>query len=93
MWLRRRLTVLAWRPMMGVLGVGNGVGRKASLQRTHEEEPQSGRLRHHRSYRQLTFVQQMGLPLADMFRTELIGRLTKMFREPLDCTDVRAYSF
>jgi hypothetical protein len=33
------------------------------------------------------------LPLADVFRTELIGRLTEVAGEPLDGADVSAYSF
>src|SRR5690242_11686584 len=71
--------------MTDVLWVRNRVGREASLQRTHEEEPQTGSLRHDGSYRQFPFVQQIRLILAYLVRTELIGRLAEVTGEPLDC--------
>jgi hypothetical protein len=79
--------------MMCVLGVRYGVGREAALQRTHEEESQTGRLRHNCSDRQLALVQQVRLILPDVVRTELIWRLAEVAREPLDGADVLAYSF
>lgn len=45
-----------WRSVMSVFGVGNGVGWKPALQRTHEEETQASGLRHDRSHRQLALM-------------------------------------
>ncbi len=38
-------------------------------------------------------MQKVSLPLADVVRTELIGRLTEESCEPLDGADITAYSF
>jgi hypothetical protein len=77
---------------MGALGIRDGVGWKPALQRTHEEEPQGRNLADHRGWFQLPFVQQVGLILANMLRTESIGRFVEESREALDSADVSAYS-
>jgi len=40
-----------WHTALGVLGVWNRVGRKAALQRAHEEKSQASHLRHNGTYR------------------------------------------
>jgi hypothetical protein len=57
-----------------------------------KEETQRSNVIHHRSHRQFSFMQQMSLPLADMVRAQLIWRLTKEARKPLDGAEVTAYS-
>ena len=79
--------------MMRVLGVGYRVGWKTAFQCAPKEETQGRNVIHHRSHRQLSFMQQMSLPLADMLWAQLIGRLAEKAREPLDGADVTAYSF
>ena len=77
---------------MRVLRIGYRVGRKTAFQCADKKEPQSGDLIHHRSHREFSFVQKMGLPLTDMFWAKLIGRLAEVAGEPLDSAQVTAYS-
>jgi hypothetical protein len=46
-----------------------------------KEETQSGDLIHPRSHGELSFVQKMGPPLADMLWAKLIGRFAKVTGE------------
>jgi hypothetical protein len=77
---------------MAVLRVRYGIGRKPPLQRAHKEESQRGHLSDHGIRLQLPLVQQVGLVLTNMLRTELIGRLAEESREPLDGADIGAGS-
>jgi hypothetical protein len=48
---------------------------------------------HDRTHGQLSFVQQMGLPLPYVVGPEPIGRLAEVLCESLDSADVAAYRF
>jgi hypothetical protein len=82
----------AWCPVMRVLGIGYRVGRKPPFEDTPEEEAHGGDLIHYCADGQLSFVQQMSLPLPDMIRAQSIGRFTEVARETLDGAKVTAYS-
>jgi len=79
-------------PVLAVFRIRDRVGRKTALQCAHEEKAQTGCLRNHRSHRQFSLVQQVSLPLTNMFRAELIGRFTEVAGEPLDGANIRACS-
>jgi hypothetical protein len=78
--------------MTCVLRVRYGVWRKPALQCADEEEPQCRNLADNCFCLQLSSVEKVGLILADVVRAELIGPLVEETREPLDSTDVSAYS-
>jgi hypothetical protein len=65
--------------------------RIVAFQRLAEEEAQRRRVIAHRAYTLLSLVQQIHLITTDLIWPELIRRSMKMFREVLDCFDVRGY--
>lgn len=58
-----------------------------------KKEAHGGDVIDDRADSQLSFVQQMGLPLSNMIRAEPIRWLAEILREPLDSAEIAAYSF
>src|SRR3954452_11067759 len=78
--------------MMSVLRIRDRVGWKTAFQRAHKKETQAGCLRNNGSNCQFAFVQQVSLPLTNMFRPKLIGRFAEVAGEPLDSANICACS-
>ena len=83
----------ARRPVMGVMRVRYGIDRQPPFQHTPEKEPQGGNMIHDRADRQLSFVQQMSLPLPYVIEAEPVGPLVEVSCKSLDSAEIAAYSF
>jgi hypothetical protein len=57
-----------------------------------KKETQAGNVIHHGSYRQLSLMQKVSLPLPSVVRAESVRRLPEVSREALDSADTTAYS-
>ncbi len=77
---------------MCVLRVRYGIDRQSSFQYAPKKEAECRHTVYDRADGELSFMQQMGLPLTDVIGAEPIGRLAEESRESLDSAEIAAYS-
>src|ERR1035438_4188557 len=70
------------------LGIGQKLAELMTMKRANVEEPQCGHVVLDRSRAELEFPEQVGLVAAQLIRTKLVRRLSKVLGEPLDETQI-----
>jgi hypothetical protein len=74
---------------VAALGLGDGIDSPVLPQRSLTKEPKRGDCAGHRLRRQVSVVDQMQLVRPNIFRSQALGRLTKVPRKPRHVVDVR----